>query len=98
RHFFKTWRYTPRWNSYLVGMAIFQLATRIVAVFVGRVLSKGVSDFTWKIDLANSYLVNFSILITFFLFTRKKTPYKNLLMLASLPLILYLIIIRTTTF
>src|ERR1051326_4335500 len=38
RHFFKTWRHSPRWNNYLIGIAIFQLVTRFIAVFVGQVL------------------------------------------------------------
>ncbi len=25
RHFFKTWRYTPRWDNYFIGIAIFQM-------------------------------------------------------------------------
>ena len=97
RHFFKAWRVTPRWNYFLIAVAVFQLASRIIAVFAGRVLPVYWAEWMWTMDLANSYIVNFSILITFFIFVRKKTPYSNVLVLAALPFTLYLTIIRTST-
>ncbi|HEY2720362.1 MAG TPA: 7TM-DISM domain-containing protein, partial [Chitinophagaceae bacterium] len=98
RHFFKTWNHFPKWNKYLIVIAIFQLLTRIIAVFGGRIFPAQTSDLIWKICLINSYVLNLSILITFFIFIRKKTPYANILVLAALPLILYLTIVRSTTF
>jgi two-component system NtrC family sensor kinase len=97
RHFFKTWRHSPRWNNYLIGIAIFQLVTRFIAVFVGQVLPARSGDLIWQVDLISSYLVNLSIVITFFVFIRKRVPYTNLLLIAALPFALYLTIVRSAT-
>ena len=97
RLFFKTRRYTPRWSNYLIAVAIFQLAIRLIAVFGGRVLTAQWSDLIWNVDLAGYYLVNFSVLITFFIFIRKRVPYTNLLLIAALPFAFYLTLVRSTT-
>jgi two-component system, NtrC family, sensor kinase len=97
RHFFKTRQSTPRWDNYLIGVAIFQLVMRFIAVFIGRILPIRLSDWAWQIDLISSYFVNLSIVITFFVFIRKRVPYTNLLLIAALPLALYLTIIHSAT-
>jgi two-component system, NtrC family, sensor kinase len=97
RHFFKTWQNTRRWNSYLIAITIFQMAIRFIAVFAGRLLQVYWSNLLWQTDMVTYDLVNFSILITFIIYARKKAPYTNLLVLAVLPFTLYLIIIRSIT-